>query len=247
MKCPSCGAENEPGSKFCQSCGANTETSGPSASTGGPTPPPPPPFTQPPPSAGPKGSTELDIGGWLSKAFNEVFADFVNYLLIGVVVGLVSGITFGILAGPLMGGALSVVRRKLRGQGAVDVSKVFNVGFEKFLPAFLIVFIPAIVLGIVAAIPIIGGIVDLVAMGLLMPIWAISLHYIYEENMEFMDAGKKAWEIASKNPMMYWLFGIVTAIVSGIGRIACGIGAFVTIPVGLVMMALMLENHFPRK
>src|SRR3989304_2384572 len=99
MKCPSCGFENEGSSKFCQSCGGNMEeVSGAGPSNQGTTPPPP---TSKPRSGSTPGNVNIDIGGWLSKGFSEVFADIGNYILLGLVVGIVSGITFGILAGPL--------------------------------------------------------------------------------------------------------------------------------------------------
>ncbi len=247
MKCPSCGFENEEGAKFCQSCGGNIEggaTAQPPPEMDAGAPPPPPP---PPPSSGPAASGQIDIGGWISKGFTETFADFGNYILLGLVVGLVGGVTAGILMGPLYAGALVVVRRKLRGTGTIDVGQVFSLGFEKFLPAFVIVWVPIVILAIVSAIPVIGWIVSLVACGFMMPFFAIGLHYIMEENVDFMDAGKKAWGLISTNMVQFWLLGLVTGIIAGIGGIVCGVGAFVTAPVGIIMMALMLESYFPKK
>jgi len=238
MKCPSCGFENEGGSKFCQSCGANMQEA---AGSGGPA---PPPLSAAPP---PRRGYEIDLGGWLSKGFNETFSDIGSYILLGVVVGIVGGITAGILLGPLFGGALVVVRRKLRGQGAIDIGSVFSIGFEKFVPTFVLVFVSVVILAIIGMIPVIGWLICLVAGGLIMPWWAIGLHYIMEENADFMDAGKKSWGILSTNLPMFWVFGIVAGIVSGIGSVICGIGVIVTIPIGLIAMAAMLEDFFPRR
>lgn len=256
MKCSSCGFENEEGAKFCQSCGGKVEagapieegaTSQPPPETDAGAPPPPPPPPSSPPSSGPAASGQIDIGGWISKGFSETFADFGNYILLGLVVGLVSGVTFGILMGPLYAGALVVVRRKLRGTGTIDVGQVFSLGFEKFLPTFLLVIIPIAIIVIISMIPVIGWIVCLVAGGFMMPFFSIGLHYIMEENVDFMEAGKKAWGLISKNMVQFWLFGLVTGIIAGIGSIVCGVGAFITVPVGIIMMALMLESYFPKK
>ncbi len=245
MKCPSCGFENEEGAKFCQSCGGKVEAGAPMEEGATAQPPPPPP--PPPPSSGPAASGEIDIGGWISRGFTETFADFGNYILLGLVVGLVGGVTAGILMGPLYAGALYVVRRKLRGTGTIDVGQVFSLGFEKFLPTFVIVWPPLVIILLVNLIPVIGWIVSLVACGFMMPFFAIGLHYIMEENMDFMDAAKGAWALISKNMGMFWLLGFVTGIIAGIGGIVCGVGAFVTMPVGIIMMALMLESFFPKK
>lgn len=256
MKCSSCGFENEEGAKFCQSCGGKVEAGapmeeGPPPETdAGASPPPPPPPPSSPPSSGPAPSGQIDIGGWISKGFSETFANFGNYILLGLVVGLVSGVTFGILMGPLYAGALVVVRRKLRGTGTIDVGQVFSLGFEKFLPTFLIVFVPMIAIGIIVGILnliYIGPLVGLAVSGFMMPFFSIGLHYIMEENMDFMDAGKKAIAVIQTNLVMFWVLGLVTGIIAGIGGIVCGVGAFITVPVGIIMMALMLESYFPKK
>ena len=159
----------------------------------------------------------------------------------------------------MFAGSLVLVRRKLRGQGHIDIGEVFSIGFEKFVPTFVIVFVPIIALLIVETILVIISIhgffpgwllvfvIFLAAVGFLGPFWAIALHYILEENMAFMDAGKKALDIIMKNIGMFWLFGLVASIVSAIGGIVCGIGAIVTLPVGIVMYSLMLEELFPKK
>ena len=254
MKCPSCGFENEEGSKFCQGCGANMaetadEGAGQSAQQETP-PPPPPPSAQappPPPSASPAPSGQIDLGGWISKGFNEVFSDIGNYIVMAIIVGLGGGITAGILAGPLYAGALMVTRKKLRGEGAIDVGSIFSIGFEKFLPTFVIVFVPILVIGLIAMIPVLGQIVAIVAAGWLLPWWAFAIYYIMEENAEFMEAGTKAWRVVSTNLGMMWVLGFVTSLISGIGGIVCGIGVLITLPVGIVMMALLVESYFPKK
>jgi hypothetical protein len=250
--------ENEEGSKFCQSCGANmSEAAGEGATQSAPPPPPPPPSGgAPPPPPPPRpaaspgaGSAEIDWG-WIGTAFNEVFSDIGAYILMGLVVGIVSSIGF-ILGGPLMGGSLYVIRRKLRGQGKVDIGEIFNVGFAKFGPTFIFgfgtVLIVGIVIGVLNLIPVLGQIVSIVVGAFIGPFLVIGLHYIMEENAEFMDAATKSWNMMSKNLLMIGIFGLVTAIIEGIGGIACGVGVFVTIPVALVMYSLMLESWFPKR
>jgi len=259
MYCPSCGAKNEDAAQFCAECGAKTTES---AATGAPPTPPPPPSSGPThtPSAGPTPSTPpprppagggIDIGGWISQGFNEAMSDFLNYFLLGLVVSIVSSVTIGILAGPLMAGGLIVIRRKLRGQGKIDIGAVFNEGFKFFLPTFLLVFITiiaaGIVIGVLQFLPVIGQLVGIVIAGFLAVFLAIGVHYITEEGQDFMPAAKSAWEAIQHDIVMMWLFGLIVCVISGIGAIACGIGAFFTSAAGLVMLCLMLENMFPKR
>jgi len=226
--------ENEEGAKFCQSCGGNlgsdtppSEEAAPPLSKAEDTPPPPPPppsgSVPPPPPPRPAaprsaGSTEIDWG-WIGNAFTEVFSDVGGYILLGLVVSVVSSVTLGILAGPLVGGALYIVRRKLRGQGSLNIGETFNIGFAKFGPTFLLVFISIIVVavvgGVLQMVPVLGQIVAVVLGAFISPFLVIGLHFIMEDNLEFMDAGKKAWEVMSGNILMIMVFGLVVGLSLG--------------------------------
>jgi len=264
MKCPSCGFENEASSGFCRRCGATMSLSG--APPPGYAAPPPPPRQAPPP----QGSGPIDLGGWISRGFTEVFSDFGGYLLLGLIVWIINYFTAGLLSGPLLAGALQVIRGKLRGETPkIDPGSVLSVGFAKFGPTFLLFFLIYLAMGVIygifmvltlifSLIPYIGVIfvllLDLVFFvlgfavgGWMTPFLAISLHFIMEENMEFMDAGKRAFEVLKENLMMYWVFGLVTGLIASLGIIACCVGIFVTAPVAYVMLSLMLENRFPKR
>jgi hypothetical protein len=245
MFCPSCGAENEANAQFCQGCGANMSQA--SGGAGGPstgTPPPPPPRASTPPPTG-----QIDLGGWVSKAFTELNSDIGAYIIIGVVFGIVTFIPLVnlVLLGPMLAGAYYVLRRKLAGKGKADIGEIFSQGFTVFVPALLIVIIPGIIVGAVSSIPYIGWIVGFVAGPLLLPFFAFSLHYIMEEKKDFVPAGQAAWDIIQKNILNFWLLGLVTGFVSWIGLIVCGIGIFYTYPVGLIIMSYMLDAFLPLK
>jgi uncharacterized membrane protein len=173
-------------------------------------------------------------------------SDFLNYFLLGLVVALVGGLTLGILAGPLAAGALIVIRRKLRGQGQIDVGAVFNEGFKFFVPAFVLVFVTIVVIGVLQLIPILGQLLGIVIGGFAMVFWAFGLHYITEENQDFMPAAQNAWKAMSVNLPMFFVFGLLAGIIAGVGTIACGIGVFWTASAALAMMAIMLESTFHR-
>jgi len=248
MKCPSCGHENEGGSKFCQSCGANMEAaSAPGVTATPPPPPPPPPPAQPRPAAPPPprgGTGNIDMGEIVSKSFNEVFSNIGGYVLLALAITLVGGITMGILMGPLMGGMFYVIRRKLRGQGELDIGMAFNKGFEKFAPTFLFALIVAVAYGIIIfilMITVIGMVAFIIVIPALIAIVAIGLQLIMEENMEFGAALSEAFNILKSQFWMLILTCLVLGLVSGLGTIACGIGVLVTMPIAYVGMVKMMN------
>ncbi len=252
MKCPSCGLENEEGAKFCQSCGAPMgEAAATSAPEEGAAPPPtaegaPPPPPPPPSSSGPSAGSKETDWGWISKGFNEVMSDIGSYAILGLVVALCTFFTAGILGGPLFAGSWVVIRRKLRGEGKIEIGEVFSIGFEKFLPTFLVFWPVLVVYILLSMIPVVGWIFSIVAGGLLVPFFGISLHYIMEESMEFMDAAKGAWGHIMGNFINLWLFGFVAALIIDIGFFLCIIPGFFTLPAMLVAIALMLNTWFPK-
>jgi len=212
-----------------------------------PPPPPPPPPAQPRPAAPPPprgGTGTIDMGDIISKSFNEVFSNIGGYVLLGLAITVVGGITMGILMGPLMGGMFYVIRRKLRGQGELDIGMAFKKGFEKFAPTFIFALIVAIAYGIIIfilAITVIGMVGFIIVIPALIAIVAIGLQLIMEENMDFSAALSEAFKILKSQFWMLILTCLVLGIVSGLGTIACGIGVFVTMPIAYVGMVKLMN------
>ena len=249
MYCPACGAANENKAKFCGSCGEEF-----AGETGKNPPPPPPPPRPPEPMQSQDAGEEFPFGDWLNRSFNIVFQDIADYFILGLLVGLLSIFSVGILAGPLCSGSIIVIRKYLRGQGKVDLSSVFSEGFKFFGQTFLLFFIPTVALMLAGAvllkIPAIGyymvSLLGLAASGLV-PILAITIHYVTEENLDFITAVHVAVEKTKNNIVMYWVFGLVAGMVCVVGAFAVIVGMFLTVSVSLVLVSLMLESQFPKK
>jgi uncharacterized membrane protein len=59
----------------------------------------------------------------------------------------------------------------------------------------------------------------------------------------FMDAVKAALAFGKKNIVPMILFGLVLGIFISLGSIACGVGIFATLPIGLAAHWLAYEDH----
>jgi hypothetical protein len=174
------------------------------------------------------------------------------------VVGILCAITAYILAPPLFTGSMIVIRRKLRGEGRIDLGEVFNQGFKYFGPTFILSFLTFLIWVIVGGIlfvlswiPFIGFLFSIVltANGLMIFLIAVYLtiayHFIAEENLSFSDAGSASWGIIKRDFFMFWVLGLLWFLIMFAGVIACGIGILITAPVGAVMANSMLEHLFP--
>ena len=252
MYCPSCGEANEENARFCHSCGAALPSGSDQPSeVEGPSPEPAPP---PPPSSG--GGPEKvnilgELGNWISKGFSEVFANLGMYVLLGLIVIVVSTVTIGILTGPLLAGTFKVVRRKLRGEGEIDIGDVFSEGIAVFLPSFMVVVIiclPAFILSLTLnSVLVIGPILGILVMVTAGTLGILGLHFVKEEGKDFMPAIQSSWEVFKNDIVGFMLFGIVAGVVCCIGVLLCFVGIIFTAPVGIVMAALLLESLFPKR
>ena len=261
MYCPKCGTYNEEGANFCEACGANlrglgetpTKEDVPPAGGGGWE---SPSETREPVSRPPK--YQVNMGKWLGDGINEAFGDFGNYFLLGLIVMLVSGITFGLLGLALIPGSIVVIRRKLRGQGRIDIGEVFNEGFKYFGQFFLLALVWALILLIPGLIflgcyVVIAAYLPFLALPLMwvegvFSVWyCVCVHFITEERADFWTASTRAWNFVGQQALLLGIFGFIASFLSGLGTFACLIGIFFTQAMEWAIMAVMLEDLFPQK
>ena len=184
----------------------------------------------------------MDIG----KAFVDSWNIYIKNFIIILLAGIVSSI-LGILVAPYVGFQMMFIKGK-RGSG-ISFNDVFA-PFSKFLSLFF----GAIWIGIIlllALIPavicfymqwnLIGGILMLA--GILLDIylgvsWMFALLLVYDKNLSINDALKASKEIVSKNNWwMHLLLLILAGIVGSIGNILWGVGAILTLPLGMGAIA----------
>ena len=184
----------------------------------------------------------MDIGKAFVDSWNIYIKNFIIILLAGIVASILS-----ILIAPYVGFQMMFVKSKR----AAGIS--FNDVFAPF-SKFLSLFFGAIWIGIIlllALIPavicfymqwnLIGGILMLA--GILLDIylgvsWMFALLLVYDKNLSINDALKASREIVSKNNWwMHLLLLILAGIVGSIGNILWGVGAILTLPLGMGAIA----------
>ncbi len=153
-------------------------------------------------------------------------AFFALGLLIAECVGSFTG---GILTPALMVGYIMAIMKKMNGE-KVALGDIFNMGFSKFVPAF----VAAIIIGFAVSI----GSVLLIVPGIIAAYTGMLAMFIIadEDNIPFMDAIKKGFELFKANWKVIVIASIVAGFFGSLGAIACGVGAFVTMPITFVAM-----------
>jgi len=233
----------------------------PSQQTGAQGPvPQPAPSPQPPPPAGPP----MDLGGYLSQAWDLVTKNFVLLVLGWVVLGLIMGVPLVglILAGPLIFGYYRVVQKRFNGEAA-EFGALFN-GFQEFgkgLVTYLLF------LAVWAVVSLAVGLVSLFVSALLSTIF-VPLMFLFWlvvgvataafcmgltffafpiavfGQVEPVEAVKRSIKFCFANfwPMM--LLSLVVALIMAAGALICGIGTWFTVPLGLVTHIVAYNQYY---
>lgn len=184
---------------------------------------------------------KLDIGNEMNRGW-ALFQRNMGLLIgTGVLVALLSGITFGILSGPLAVGFFMMLRRLLQEDPAVvQVGDVFK-GFDTFAQSLLLVVIGFLVSAVLWLLPVVGQIAAVVIQALLM--WGLML--VAYQRLGAIDALKRIFGLLKQGDFTTpLLFAVLACIVSGAGLIACGIGVFFTLPIGLCMLVCAYDTLF---
>lgn len=161
--------------------------------------------------------------------------------LSGVIASILSLISLGILTGPLFGGLLILSLKILRGD-PVDFMEIFA-HFNKLLPTLLLCLIAGISLMITKKIPVIGTLLFVLLSPFILVITAIALIIIIEKDYPLIPALREGVDFFKTDPMVIWIYGLITLILSISGAIIFGIGALLTIPFATSYMAVAYQEY----
>lgn len=188
----------------------------------------------------------MDLGKNIQQSIEIYKNNFATIFLASLVAGLVAGFTFMILLGPVFAGLSILILKIIRGEKG-DFNEIFA-HFNKFADTFIVALICVavlIVVGIlnfITLIPLIGQLICLAVGPVIGIVLTFSLILVIEQNIKPMDAIKQSIEYVKTNPVNLWLYALVMGIISGIGTIACGIGVYLTLPIGTIGLALAYEQ-----
>ncbi len=173
----------------------------------------------------------------VKESWAMVKADLGFFIVGMLIVGCVGSCTGNILTPALTVGYIMAIMKKMNGE-KVAAGDIFSLGMSKFLPAF----ITSIIMGIAISI----GSVLLIVPGIIASYTAMLALYIIadaedKDKIDFKEVIKQAFELFKANWKVLILGSIVAGFFGSLGTIACGIGAFVTMPIGWVMMTKIYQ------
>jgi len=184
-------------------------------------------------------STQVDIGGWLNRTWELFKSNLGLWVVINLIAGLLGILTLGILLGPLMVGVCGVILKRMDGQPA-QVGDVFQ-GLNYFVPGLIyaiawvgLTFLLVFLLQFTCVLSPLSTLVP-AAVGAAV---AFAPFLIWEQHMDGIRALRTSYAMAKPVFLMLAVYVLVLQILSGLGVLACGIGAVVTaplLPIGLAV------------
>jgi uncharacterized membrane protein len=166
-----------------------------------------------------------DIGSCLSAGIDGLKKNPLAHILAVVLIGAVGGVSAGILSGPMLVGYMRMIQKEERGE-AVEFTDVFK-GFDDFVPALLAVLLSSLIVSIGFMLCFLPG---LLIIGLV----PTAAYLVAVGEKDGINAIKRAFEAVKANLLGTVICSLVLSIVGSLGAILCGVGIFLTLPIGMI-------------
>jgi hypothetical protein len=198
----------------------------------------------------------FNIGKYIAEGYDLFKKDVGGFILATLLTFIMSIIPFcGILA---IGNFYKICRKVDQG-GKVEAGDIFDfTDFVVYLKLMVLVFIVVIIMMIPVQITLVPFFIAASEEGeqinpavllsgmwiwfflyiLLMIAFSVSLFFVQPlislyRVQSVRQAYSLSWKLVKKNFLMIFLFTIIVSIISQLGALACGIGLFFTIPIGI--------------
>lgn len=183
---------------------------------------------------------KVDIGGWITEAWELYKANFGLLCVATLVAALLGTFTCGVLAGAMWAGLAMILLRVLRQeQPAPQIGDVFK-GFDFFLQALLLVVVIGVAFMVAGSVPVVG----MVAPTLLSPLVMFAMFLLVDKKLDFWPAILGSYEKAKSDYVALLILNLVAGLISAAGLILCGIGVILTAPFGAVISAVAYRHLF---
>jgi len=186
-----------------------------------------------------KDGAQVNMGGWISKAWDLVFSDIGIILLVTllyvVIIAVASATVVGefIVIGPLTVGFFIILYKRLRDK-PVQIGDIGK-GFNFFAAALLSNILISVFVSIGLVFCIIPG---LVIAGLYM----LTPAFVADKKMDFWAAMEASRKVTSKFIFEFSVFVIVLGFINFLGAIVCGVGLLVTIPLTIAAQVIAYDE-----
>jgi len=169
-------------------------------------------------------------------------------VLANLIAVILSAVTFGILAGPMIAGLTLITLACLdKKEPKAEIGDIFK-GFDFFLDAFLYVIvwgaISIAVTLLLNLIPCAGQVLSMFVGIIISTLIMFGIFLIVDRKMNFWPASMASINMVKANFFPFAGLMIVAGVLGYIGALACGIGAIITLPTSVCILAVAYRDLF---
>lgn len=185
-------------------------------------------------------NSKVDIGGWISEAFELYKANFALLCVATLVAALLTVFTCGILAGPMWAGLTLVILRTARKtEPAPQIGDIFK-GFDFFLQALILAVIIAVAYTAGSSLPLVGYVANI----LIQPLVMFAFCLLVDQKLEFWPALQGSFEKAKTDYVPLLVLSLLGTLISVAGAILCGVGVILTAPFNTILAVVAYRHLF---
>ncbi len=182
---------------------------------------------------------QVNIGTWISKAWDMMTADLASFLILGLIFALVVGVasTTGIgqflVIGPLSVGFYLIIFARMRGQD-INIGDIAK-GFNYFVPAVLANILIFAFVSIGLALCIIPGL-------LVAALYLFAYVFILEKKLDFWEAMEASRKVVKEHLFEMTIFVLLLGLINLVGVLLCAVGVVFTIPLTFIATAIAYDD-----
>ena len=185
-------------------------------------------------------SGKVDVGGWITEAWELYKANFALLCVATLVAALLGVFTCGVLMGPLWAGLTMIILRVSRKQEpAPQIGDVFK-GFDFFLQALILAIVIGVAYTVAGSLPVVGPVAGI----LIAPLVMFAMCLLVDRKMEFWPALLASFEKAKGEYVSLLVVALLASLISAVGVILCGVGVILTAPFSAIVSVVAYRHLF---
>jgi hypothetical protein len=184
--------------------------------------------------------SKVDVGGWISEAWELYKANFALLCVATLIAMLVAVFSCGILAGPMWAGLTLILLRLARKQEpAPQIGDVFK-GFDYFVQALILGVVIALAYAVASSLPLVGAVAGI----LISPLVMFAMALLVDRKLEFWPALQESFEKAKTEYVQLLVVCLLGHLISMAGALLCGVGVILTAPFSAVLYVVAYRHLF---
>lgn len=183
----------------------------------------------------------MDFEKNLQKSIDLYLNNF-GFIFLPCLTALVlSAVSFGVLAGPLFGGLMMLILKLVRNK-PTEYKEIFSY-FNKLLPTLFFSMASLICFWIIEKLSVFGVFLGIVLYPFILVTTTFAFILVVEKDFTPLRAIKEIIAFIKTDPIIIWIYALITSILSLIGVIGFGAGIVLTLPFSVICTTIAYQDY----